>query len=568
MASGRFLLRPYLRDMAWGLCAVGASAATIGCQSPSSFERLDPPADFRLPAKVLTSRGQAGPEAVSPVTWLRPGETPTQEQPQPLPQPKKNPEPAKPLDVPPGLPGAETPRIVLPPDAPPTRAERLKIIDMLFPESPPLTPDPVVDGLPGVKAVSLEELLDFARKNSPEIAQAAADVADAHGRWIQAGLYPNPTVGFQGDQIADYGPFGQFGGFFNQSIVTGGKLKIARSVAYFDYVIAQAHLRRAEVEVAHRVRLNYYAALVAAENVRIARLVVAFTDEVYRRQVALVKGGTAAPFEASALLAIASQAELSLIQSRNRYTSAWKQLAASINARDMSPAPLLGRVEENLPRYRYEALRDQMLANHTDIAVARNSVTQAERTITREQARNIPDLQNQFYFEKDTQAASLGAPSFQFGAQIGVTVPLFNRNQGAIMSARAMFARANAEVPRVQNVLVQQLADAFERYETARAQSALYRERILPNLVSAFRGVYQRYQVEPDKVNYNDIVTAQQNLAIQMANYLQALQMLWQAQADLLGSVQVVNPNELALPVDPQVPDSWPDATPRTMPKR
>jgi cobalt-zinc-cadmium efflux system outer membrane protein len=283
----------------------------------------------------------------------------------------------------------------------------------------------------------------------------------------------------------------------------------------------------------------------------------------------LVKGGTAAPYEASALLAITSQAELSLIQARNRYTSSWKQLAASINARDMSPAPLLGKVDENMPRYRYEALRDQMLANHTDIAVARNGVVQAQRVITREQVRNVPDLQNNFYFEQDTLAKAQGQQNFQFGYQIGMTVPVFNRNQGAIMSARAMFARATAEVPRVQNVLVQQLADAFERYETARAQSALYRERILPNLVTAFRGVYNRYQFDvPGAVNYNDIVTAQQNLATQMANYLQALQMLWQAQADLLGSVQVVDPNELARPTDPQVPDTWPDATPRVMPKK
>jgi len=40
----------------------------------------------------------------------------------------------------------------------------------------------------------------------------------------------------------------------------------------------------------------------------------------------------------------------------------------------------------------------------------------------------------------------------------------------------------------------------------------VYRERILPNLAKACRGVYQRYQVEPDKVNYNDIVTAQRTL--------------------------------------------------------
>ena len=299
MSARRFTTRRLLRRAAWGLCV---GAALPGCITPAGFEHSDPPVDFQVPARPITTpttRGQVDSGQATQVRWLRPGAVPppstvagvfdpdlasqwpvTPAIPQSLPevpvlhQPPKNPVP-KPLDVPPGVPGAETPRIVLPPDTPPTRAERLNVIDSLFPEFAPLGLDPIVDGMPGTKAVLLEELLEFARKNSPEIAQASADVADAHGHWTQVGLHPNPTIGFQGDQIFDTGPFGQFGGFVNQPIVTGGKLKLARSVAYFDYLNARVHLRKAEVELARRVRANYYTALVAAENVRVSRLLVA-----------------------------------------------------------------------------------------------------------------------------------------------------------------------------------------------------------------------------------------------------------------------------------------------------
>jgi cobalt-zinc-cadmium efflux system outer membrane protein len=221
-----------------------------------------------------------------------------------------------------------------------------------------------------------------------------------------------------------------------------------------------------------------------------------------------------------------------------------------------------------------------MLTGHTDIIVARNSVVQAERTISRERARVIPDVQNQFYFEQDTLAKFQGAPNFQMGAQIGITVPLFNRNQGAILSAQALLARAHAEIPRVRNQLTLALTDAFNRYETARLQIVLYREKILPNLVTAFRGVYNRYQVEPDKVNYNDIVTAQQNLVTQLAGYLQALQQQWQAYTDLAGALQFTQPGSILPapsvpgpkengPAVPPVPDSWPEPAPRaTVPKK
>jgi len=86
----------------------------------------------------------------------------------------------------------------------------------------------------------------------------------------------------------------------------------------------------------------------------------------------------------------------------------------------------------------------------------------------------------------------------------------------------------------------------------------LYRDLILPDLVRAFRGIYRRFQVEPDKVNYNDIVTAQQNFATQLNNYLQALQQQWQAVADLTANVQAEDPYKLSEGLDTALPDDWP----------
>jgi len=242
---------------------------------------------------------------------------------------------------------------------------------------------------------------------------------------------------------------------------------------------------------------------------------------VYQRQVGMVRGGLSTPAEAAALRAVTNQTRVNLIVGRNRYVSAWKQLAATANAPDMVPAPLAGRVSEAVPRYNYDALRARMLAVHTDLAAAQNSITQAESSLRLEQVRPVPNLENNFYFQRDTQLQS-----FQMGIQIGVQVPVWNRNQGAIASAFAQLTRATRERERVRNDLVRQLADAFERYENGRQLTELYRDQILPDLARAFRGVYQRYQVEVGVVNYNDIVTAQQNLAAQLYNYLQALEQL------------------------------------------
>jgi cobalt-zinc-cadmium efflux system outer membrane protein len=279
---------------------------------------------------------------------------------------------------------------------------------------------------------------------------------------------------------------------------------------------------------------------VAAENVRITRLMSLFAEEVYRRQRAMLRDGQSAPYETSAMRAVSGQARLAVIQSENRYRSAWRQLAATLNAPEMAPAPLAGRVDEVAPRYNYEAILARILAGHTDLAVVRNSVNQAETHLSLERRKPIPDIQNNFYFQNDTQYNS-----FQMGIQIGAQLPVWNRNQGNIITSKATLMRLAREGERVRNDLLRQLADAFERYESSRQELELLRGQILPDLVVAFRGVYQRYEGEAGVVNYNDIVNAQQNLNTQLSRYLILLGQQWQAASDLAGIAQTITLGDL-----------------------
>src|SRR5262245_56553629 len=100
----------------------------------------------------------------------------------------------------------------------------------------PVIPAAAVTALPlpaaaPARSPELAELLAAATASSPTLKQAAAEVAAARGAAVQAGLYPNPTAGYQGDQIGSGHTAGQQGAFLSQTIVTHGKLALAQSVA-------------------------------------------------------------------------------------------------------------------------------------------------------------------------------------------------------------------------------------------------------------------------------------------------------------------------------------------------
>src|SRR5262245_11181912 len=74
--------------------------------------------------------------------------------------------------------------------------------------APPAEPQPAaLAPLPG-KALTLGDLETMALRGNPTLAQAAAQVAASRGKALQAGLYPNPTVGYVGDQMGAAGTAG------------------------------------------------------------------------------------------------------------------------------------------------------------------------------------------------------------------------------------------------------------------------------------------------------------------------------------------------------------------------
>src|SRR6202043_3871671 len=78
---------------------------------------------------------------------------------------------------------------------------------------------------------TLEQFENIARQMNPTLRQAEAEIRAAKGRQRQGGLYPNPTVGYTGDEIrGGSGGGGKEGFFVQQTIVTGGNLGLSREV--------------------------------------------------------------------------------------------------------------------------------------------------------------------------------------------------------------------------------------------------------------------------------------------------------------------------------------------------
>ena len=114
--------------------------------------------------------------------------------------------------------------------------------DSVYSQPAPAENRAIVKGEKGMTSLSLGDLEQMALQGNPTLAQAAAAIDASRGKALQAGLYPNPTIGYVGEQIGIAGTAGELqGAFVQQTIVTAGKLRLSR--AKYNQEACEAELR-------------------------------------------------------------------------------------------------------------------------------------------------------------------------------------------------------------------------------------------------------------------------------------------------------------------------------------
>ncbi len=455
------------------------------------------------------------------------------------------------LRLPEGLPGARE-EFRLPPRTAPADV-RKQALRNLFPPLPTVEeaprPQPGLYGHP----LTLPELQQLAMSNSPQIAQAAADVRAAEGAARQAGAYPNPNVGYQGDQMGSGGFAGQQGFFVEQTIKTAGKLKTAEAVALMDLQNARLALRRAQLDVMSQVRAGYFAVLVARHNLDVTARLRRHTDTFYQVFVDYAVEGLKPTYQPLELRALAVQLRTTHGMVRQRYETAWKQLAAAVGLADLPFMELAGNAEMSVPLFDRAAALARVRTEHTDVLTARTTLQRARYNLHLAEITPYPDVDFRVAIQHDFAAR----PSGQASTQIGIPIPVWDQNRGGIKQAQALLVRANEEEHRVRTDLTARLAEAFERYENNRRLAQEYRERVLSDLKQVFHLSLSLFEVQSERGEYNlqflDLVTNQQLYVTAVTTYEATLRDLWQAAVDVAALMQVDDFFQTTEPAHPRL---------------
>ncbi|MCC7086515.1 MAG: TolC family protein [Pirellulales bacterium] len=401
---------------------------------------------------------------------------------------------------------------------------------------PEQVPEPL--GEPGLSGMTLAQLEEMAARCNPTLVQAAARVQAARGQSLQVGLYPNPVAGYQGSEIGNEGRAGQQGGFIGQEVVTAGKLQLNRAVASQEIRQAEYVWGAQRFRVLTDVRRGFYEVLVAQQSMELSEQLVRLGEQGVKATEELMKAKEVARVDVLQARIEADAAKILLEKAKNRHTAAWRGLTAVVGNPALQPVPLTGNLQEGMVQLGWEETLNRLLAESPQLAAARAGYARAQAVVNRECAGRYPNVGLQAGVQYDNATQDTFA-----SVQVGVPIPIYNRNQGNIYKAQSELTAAQREVERVRLALQQRLASVFEQYSTARQLVEKYHSDMLPNAQESLKLVSAGYR--QGEFNYLMMLTAQRTYFQTNIAYLDALRDLRVAgvaiEGNLLGdSLQAV----------------------------
>ncbi|MEX2176636.1 MAG: TolC family protein [Pirellulaceae bacterium] len=378
--------------------------------------------------------------------------------------------------------------------------------------------------------LTLADLEQMALAANPSVGRAAALVQAARGNWIQAGLPPNPVVGYEGQQIGSAGRAEQDGVFVEQEFVRGGKLRLSRQVAAQEWARLEQELAAQQQRVITDVRIAFYQVLIAERQVELSTRLRDIAAEASNVAEALLKG-----LEVGRVDLVQSQLELGNAEilaqnARNRFSAAWRTLATVLGNPDLPPQPLDGNIEDGGPELIWETSRERLLTSSPEIAAAMAEIQRARWALERANVEQVPNvtvagLVN--WRDNGIDGDSDG------GITVGLPLPLWNRNQGGIVQAQGQVAAAERALDQLELSLENRLVPVFERYSNALHQANKYRGQLLPAARQALDLVRRLYQA--GETPYLNLLTAQRSFSQTNVNYLESLRELRAAETEIDG---------------------------------
>lgn len=359
--------------------------------------------------------------------------------------------------------------------------------------------------------------------SNPGLRAAGRDLDIAAGQRLQAGTTPNPELSYLSEGVKKDARTTTVQ--INQAIELGGKRGARIALAEREREVASADLVSYRSALRADVVTAFFDVLAAQERLLLAQATQELSQKVTGVAARRVIAGKISPVEETRARVAEASTKIELSQAANDLALAKRRLAATWG----SSETFLGAVEAPAMAHGANPTTDELLSHlpaAPQVARARLEIDRQKALAEIERSRRYPDLTVSLGSKRDEL---IGQRQTVVG--LAIPLPLFDRNQGNLVSALRRTDKARDELLSVENKLSAELAQASLRLKAAASELVILRDEILPGAQSAYAAGTRGF--EAGKFSFLDVLDAQRTLFQAKTQYVRALGESHRAAADI-----------------------------------
>ncbi len=378
--------------------------------------------------------------------------------------------------------------------------------------------------------ITLQQALAAALLGNPSLPSSQLELRAREAEVLQAGLLPNPSLT---TEVEDFGGSGSRESFnasqttvsLSQLIELGGKRARRVRLAQAEQDLSRWDYETRRIEVLTAMAKAFFETLAAQERLALADELLRVADESVKSVSQTVNTGAVSPIEEDRARVALSQGKIERDSRLRALEQAKLALAQSWGSTEVTFSSVRGDFPTLASPPRLDQLLSRIEAN-PDLARWTSELEARRAAVALAKAQAVPDL-----------TLSAGGRYYQDEQDGGVValfslpLPLFNRNQGAILAAERRLSRARSEKRAAEVTVTSLVSRAYEALLTAYQRALELRDTALPQARAVFDGTRSGYA--RGLFRYLEVLDAQRTLFDLRADYVTALADYHQARVDV-----------------------------------
>ncbi|WNG42234.1 TolC family protein [Archangium violaceum] len=378
------------------------------------------------------------------------------------------------------------------------------------------------------RTVTLDEAVRLALENNPEVRSAQAEVGSAEARLSEASLLlrNNPELeGALGPRQRGGTSMLEYSVSLTQPVEIGGQRGVRRDEAQALRSAAGARLELRRVQLAAEVREAFGRGLATLAQVQLATEATELAEQALQAAEERYRTGDASLIEVNTARVETGRARRERLAAQTRHQVAMGALKLLLALEASEPLTLRGTLEPTEVRpTAEEAWLSRARNNRADLLAAREELraTEAARRLAARAVIPTPRLGASYSREEDAHIVQ---------GTLGLSLPLFNRNQAERGATLARVTQAQLALEALERRIAQEVQLATARHRAAREAWEAFTGGVLQAARENAELATEGYRA--GQIDFLQLLLIRREALETRRSYIEALEELNAAEAEL-----------------------------------